>query len=122
MHLLGRDRSRYNPPFCTKCEVYEHPGGAEVPLTMLFADVGNSTKLAEQTSAREFSRLINPFHKAASHVLIRTDAMVDRLVGDEAMGLYLPGFAGPQHPRKAIEAACRHRDRHGAGIRRRGRW
>jgi adenylate cyclase len=105
MHLLGRDQSRYNPRFCQKCEVFEHPGGAEVPLTMLFADVRGSTKLAEQMSAREFSRLIDRFYSVASHVLIQTDAMVDRLMGDEAIGLYIPGFAGPDHPRRAIEAA-----------------
>ena len=105
MHLLGRDQSRYNPRFCEKCKVFEHPGGAEVPLTMLFADVRGSTKLAEQMSAREFSRLINRFYAVASHVLIQTDAMVDRLMGDEAIGLYLPGFAGSEHPRRAIEAA-----------------
>lgn len=105
MHLLGRDQSRYNPRFCQKCQVFEHPGGAEVPLTMLFADVRNSTKLAEQMSPHEFSRLINRFYTVASHVLIQTDAMVDRLLGDEAIGLYLPGFAGRDHPRKAVEAA-----------------
>lgn len=105
MHLFGRDQSRYNPRFCEKCEVFEHPGGAEVPLTMLFADVRGSTKLAEQMGAREFSRLINRFYAVASHVLIRSDAMVDRLMGDEAIGLYLPGFSGPEHPRRAIEAA-----------------
>jgi adenylate cyclase len=105
MHLLGRDQSRYNPRFCEKCEVFEHPGGAEVPLTMLFADVRGSTQLAERMSAREFSSLINRFYAAASHVLIQTDAMVDRLMGDQAIGLYLPGFAGPEHPRRAIEAA-----------------
>jgi adenylate cyclase len=85
--------------------VFDHPGGAEVPLTMLFADVRGSTTLAEQMSAREFSRLINRFYSIASHVLIQTDAMVDRLMGDEAIGLYIPGFAGPDHPRRAIEAA-----------------
>ena len=105
MHLLGRDQSRYNPRFCEKCQVFEHPGGAEIPLTMLFADVRGSTKLAEQMSAREFSRMINRFYTVASQVLIQTDAMVDRLMGDEAIGLYIPGFAGPEHPRKAIEAA-----------------
>ena len=105
MHLLGRDQSRYNPRFCEKCKVFEHPGGAEVPLTMLFADVRGSTKLAEQMSAREFSRLMNRFYTIASHVLIQTDAMVDRLLGDEAIGLYIPGFTGQEHPRKAIEAA-----------------
>ena len=105
MHLMGRDQSRYNPKFCEKCKVFEHPGGAEVVLTMLFADVRGSTTLAEKMSAREFSQLINRFYKLATHVLIQTDALVDRLLGDEAIGLYLPGFAGPEHPRKAIEAA-----------------
>jgi adenylate cyclase len=105
MHLMGRDQSRYNPRFCEKCKVFEHPGGAEVTLTMLFADVRGSTTLAEQMSSREFSQLINRFYKVATHVLIQTDAMVDRLMGDEAIGLYVPGFAGPEHPRKAIEAA-----------------
>lgn len=105
MHLMGRDQSRYNPRFCEKCKVFEHPGGAEVVLTMLFADVRGSTKLAEQMSAREFSRLINRFYTVATHVLIQTDALVDRLMGDEAIGLYLPGFAGPEHPRRAVEAA-----------------
>ena len=105
MHLLGRDRSRYNPRFCQKCEVFEHPGGAEVPLTMLFADVRGSTQIAEKMSAREFGQLINRFYTVASHVLIQSDAMVDRLMGDEAIGLYIPGFTGQEHPRKAIEAA-----------------
>lgn len=105
MHLMGRDQSRYNPRFCEKCKVFEHPGGAEVPLTMLFADVRGSTKLAEQMSALDFSRLINRFYTVATHVLIQTDALVDRLMGDEAIGLYMPGFAGPEHPRRAIEAA-----------------
>ena len=105
MHLLGRDQSRYNPRFCQKCQVFEHPGGAEVPLTMLFADVRGSTQLAEQMKAREFSKLINRFYTVASHVLIQNDAMVDRLLGDEAIGLFIPGFSGPEHPRRAVEAA-----------------
>jgi adenylate cyclase len=105
MHLVGRDQSKYNPRFCQPCEKFDHPGGAEVPLTMLFADVRGSTKLAEEMSALEFSQLINRFYKVATHVLIQTDALVDRLMGDEAIGLYIPGFAGPEHPRRAIEAA-----------------
>lgn len=105
MHLMGRDQSRYNPRFCQKCEIYEHPGGAEVVLTMLFADVRGSATLAEQMNARDFSRLINRFYTVATHVLIQSDALVDRLIGDEAIGLYIPGFAGPEHPRRAIEAA-----------------
>jgi adenylate cyclase len=74
---------------------------------MLFADVRGSTALAEQMSPLEFSRLINRFYAVATDILVKTDAMVDRLVGDEVIGLYIPGMAGKEHPRKAIEAARR---------------
>lgn len=105
MHLMGRDQSRYNPRYCQKCDRFEHPGGAVIELTMLFADVRGSTTLAERLGAHEFSRLMNRFYTVASDVLVKTDAMVDRLLGDEAIGLYIPGMAGPEHPRRAIEAA-----------------
>ncbi len=119
MHLMGRDQSRYNPRYCEPCERFEHPGGAEVVLTMLFADVRGSTTLAERMSALEFSQLMNRFYTVATDVLVKTDAMVDRLIGDEVIGLYIPGFAGPEHPRRAIQAAqsllqlTGHRDRQG---------
>ena len=122
MHVLGRDQSRYNPRYCEPCSQFENPGGAEVILTMLFADVRGSTTLAETMSPLEFSQLINRFYAVATDVLVRTDAMVDRLVGDEVIGLYLPGMAGQEHSRKAIQAAQNllrktgHRDRKGPWI------
>ena len=105
MHLLGRDQSRFNPRYCEPCERFEHPGGAEVVLTMLFADVRGSTTLSANMSALEFSRLINRFYTTATDILVNLDAMVDRLVGDEVVGLFIPGIAGPEHPRRAIQAA-----------------
>ena len=105
MRLIGRKQSKYNPRFCQPCERFDHPGGAEVELTMLFADVRGSTTLAESMSALEFSQLMNRFYTVASRVLIRTDALVDRLLGDQVIGLYIPGFSGQEHPRKAIQAA-----------------
>ncbi len=50
MHLLGRDQSKYNPSFCQPSEKFDHPGGAEVVISMLFADVRSSTKLARVKS------------------------------------------------------------------------
>ncbi|MGH2626855.1 MAG: adenylate/guanylate cyclase domain-containing protein, partial [Anaerolineales bacterium] len=105
MRMLGRQQSKYNPRYCARCDQFEKPGGAEVVLTMLFADVRGSTTLAGWMSVLEFGRLINRFYSVASDILVRSDAMVDRLVGDEVVGLYLPGFAGADHPRRAIEAA-----------------
>jgi adenylate cyclase len=61
MHMMGRDQSRYNPRYCQQCDRFEHPGGAVIVLTMLFADVRGSTALAERMDAHEFSQLMNRF-------------------------------------------------------------
>jgi adenylate cyclase len=83
----------------------QYPGGTEVELSMLFVDVRGSTSLAERMSALDYSRLMNRFYKAATDVLIRTDAFIDQFVGDEAIGLYIPLFTGSNHARPAILAA-----------------
>jgi adenylate cyclase len=105
MKVVGREQSPYNPRYCITCEPTEGPGGAEIVLSMLFADVRGSTTLAEKMSPLAFSRLINRFYTEATDVLVRTDALVDRLIGDEVVGLYIPGMAGKEHARRAIEAA-----------------
>ena len=48
---------------------------------------------------------MNRFYAVATEVIVKTDAMIDKLVGDEVIGLYLPGFAGPEHARLAVQAA-----------------
>ena len=83
----------------------QYPGGAEVELSMLFVDARGSTRLAEQMAPTEFSKLMTRFYKAATRVLIKTDAFIDKLVGDEVIGLYLPLSTGPNHAGAAIEAA-----------------
>jgi len=105
--LLDKGPSRHNPRLCNVCEHYaaENLGGAEIVLSMLFADVRGSTTLAEQMGTTEFSRLISRFYEVATDVMVNSDALVDKLIGDEVTGLYTPGFAGPDHARVAIEAA-----------------
>lgn len=83
------------------------PGGAEIELSMLFVDVRGSTSLAEEMTATEFGRLMNRFYEVATDVLIDSDAVIDKLVGDQVIGLYLPMFTGPNHARPAIVAARR---------------
>ena len=86
---------------------HTHPGGAEVELSMLFVDVRGSSQLARQLGATDFGKLMNRFYKAASEVLVETDAFVDKFVGDEVIGLYLPVFTGSEHAALAIDAARR---------------
>lgn len=78
-------------------------GGAEVEISMVFADVRGSTTLAEGMTPAEFRNLINRFYKASSAELIRSEAIIDRLVGDEVVGYFIPGFAGQEHASKAVE-------------------
>jgi adenylate cyclase len=107
MKVIGKGQSNYNPSICQQCEelARRHEGGAEVALTMLFADVRGSTTLAEEMDPVAFSKLINRFYKATTDVLIRSNAMIDKLIGDEVAAFYVPGFAGAEHARVAIEAA-----------------
>ena len=102
----GLAPSTMNPNYCNKCETFlrTHPGGAEIELTLLFADIRGSTRLAEQMTPGEFGGLLNRFYDAANRALIDNDALVDKLVGDEVIALFLPAL-GPEHPRKAALAA-----------------
>lgn len=84
-----------------------YPGGAEIDISLLFADVRGSSKLAESMSPAQFGQTMNEFYEIASKVLIRTDAFIDKMVGDEIIGLYIPGYAGRRHARKALIAARR---------------
>jgi adenylate cyclase len=99
-------RSVKNPRYCTGCHFFttQFPGGAEIELTMLFVDVRGSTTIAEKMNNTEFSRLMNRFYEATIDVLVRADAFIDKLVGDEVTALFIPGYAGEKHAHKAVEA------------------
>jgi adenylate cyclase len=104
MRVIGRPQSKKNPRYCEPC-VFQEAGGAEVEISMLFADIRGSTTIAENMSPAEFTKLISGFYEVATNVLVRSDAFIDRLVGDEVIGLFVPGFAGKEHAKRAIQAA-----------------
>jgi adenylate cyclase len=105
--VYGKQPSNLNPQLCNICERFarQYQGGAEIELSLLFADVRGSTNLAEAMSPLDFSKLINRFYNTATQVMVRTDALIDKIIGDQAAGMYVPGFAGPAHARRALEAA-----------------
>jgi adenylate cyclase len=81
------------------------PGGAELDIAVLFADVRGSTILGERLGPAEYAMLLNRFYAAATETLIRHDAIIDKLIGDEVMALFIPGFCGPNYTRRAANAA-----------------
>jgi adenylate cyclase len=105
MGLLGKRQSAKNPQFCSDCITKMPVGGAEIELTLLFADVRGSTTMAENLRPAEFAERMNRFYKVGTQYLVRTGALIDKFMGDEVIGVYVPGFAGPQHARLALQAA-----------------
>lgn len=83
----------------------QNHGGAEVECSLLFADVRGSTRLAEGMTPRDFNRLMGRFRDMAFEVLVDHDAFVDKFVGDEIIGIFVPAMAGGAHGRCAVDAA-----------------
>jgi adenylate cyclase len=93
MRRFGRGPSRKNPSLCSICFEQAPMGGVQLEIGVLFADVRGFTSLAEHMAPSEVAELLNRFYAAASEVLTRS-AIVDKLVGDEVMALYLPRLIG----------------------------
>ncbi len=105
--LFGKRRSTLNPRFCNVCHeaTCHFPGGAEVEMSMLFADVRGSTALSEQMGVAEFSQLINRFYTMSTKVIIEEDGLVEKLAGDAVAAFWGAGFAGPNYVRRTINVA-----------------
>jgi adenylate cyclase len=107
MSRMGHARWAKNPKYCAGCfrMLRENHGGAEIECSLLFADVRGSTRMAEQLSPREFNRLMGSFFDLASEILIDHDAFVDKFVGDEIIGIFVPAMATDAHALRAVDAA-----------------
>jgi adenylate cyclase len=107
MRMIAYGPSPLNRRLCKWClrAVHKHPGGAEVEISVLMADVRGSTGLAERMPPEEFSQLLARFYGAAAEAIDEHDGIVDKFVGDAAVALFIPGFAGADHAAAAIAAA-----------------
>jgi class 3 adenylate cyclase len=72
---------------------------------VLFADVRGYTRIIEGLSPAEVPALVNRFYEAASSALLRHDALLGQIEGDNVMALFVPGFAGGEYRAKAVEGA-----------------
>jgi adenylate cyclase len=105
--LFGKRRSDLNPRYCNLCEIAsrEFPGGAEVPMSMLFIDVRGSTALSEKMSPTEFRQLINRFYTEATKAIVDEDGLVEKLAGDSVAAFWGAGFAGPDYVARTVKVA-----------------
>jgi adenylate cyclase len=103
--LLGIEESKLNPHLCNLCERFatKYHGGVEIETAVIFVDMRNSTQIAEQLSAEEFSRKINRFYGAVTEVFYKNNGLVEKFQGDEIGGFFVPGISGPQFVAHAIK-------------------
>jgi adenylate cyclase len=79
-------------------------GGVEMEIGVLFADVRGFTTMAETMAPVEVAELLNRFYGCATEVLARS-ALIDKLVGDEVMALYLPLLLGEDWEEQVLRDA-----------------
>jgi adenylate cyclase len=92
-----------NPLLCKACfgSLAKRGGGAEVEISVLFADVRGSTGLAERISPDKFRRLLQDYYVSASRAIDQNGGIVDKFLGDGVMALFIPV---KNHAGRAIEA------------------
>jgi len=110
--LFGFRRWGLNQQICKWCivDLEKHQGGAQVPVSVLYADVRGSTTIAESMSPVEFTKKLNRFYSIVAAAIDKELGVIDHIAGDGVMALWVPGFVGADHPMHAIEAGRRMAD------------
>src|SRR2546423_3299056 len=93
MRRVGFGPSRKNPGLCNTCFEKAPMGGVEMEIGVLFADIRGFTSLAETLPSQQVAELLNRFYACATAILSRS-AVIDKLLGDEVMALYIPQLLG----------------------------
>jgi adenylate cyclase len=97
LRYRGYAPSRKNPTLCATCIEAGPKGGFETQAGILFADVRGYTSLSERLPPGELATLLNRFYAVATDVLVRHDAIVDKLAGDAVMAIFWPPLVDGDH-------------------------
>jgi adenylate cyclase len=105
--LVGFRRWALNQQLCRFCVsgLAKDKGGAEIPVSLLFADVRGSTTLAEQMSPKEFTNSLNRFFRVAAeavdaehgvpqHAVAAGKRLASDLATDSHLGTSFPAGVG----------------------------
>jgi adenylate cyclase len=90
---FGYRPSRKNPNICATCVELAPPGGLTAELGVVFADLRGFTSTSEDVSPAEATAALRRFYAHAERTFL-PEALIDKLIGDEVMALYLPLLTG----------------------------
>jgi adenylate cyclase len=91
---FGYRPSRKNPNLCSTCVELAPPGGMTAEIGVLFADLRGFTSDSESRTPAEVGAELRRFYAHAERVFF-PEALIDKLIGDEVMALYVPPFIVP---------------------------
>ena len=94
---LGYRPSRKNPTLCDTCIESSPPGGMTTEVGVLFADLRGFTRLSERSEPEQVTAVLRRFYACAEGALF-PEAVIDKLIGDEVMALYLPMYGRLEDP------------------------
>jgi adenylate cyclase len=80
-------------------------GGEQKELTVLFADIRQSTELAAALGPSRFALLLNEVLSVLSGVLLEHGGMLDKFVGDGLVAVFGAPLPQPDHAEQACRAA-----------------
>lgn len=80
-------------------------GGVLQPVTVLFADIRDFTKMSEHLDAREVVLLLNEFFTAMTGVILDAGGTLDKYIGDCVMALFGAPVPAPDDAQRAVQAA-----------------
>lgn len=106
LRLVGLRRWELNQQICRICiaGLGRHRGGAEVPVSLLSTDVRGSTTLAEQLTPTEFTAALNRYYSVVFAAVDSNGGIIDHIVGDGVMAMWVPGFSGNDHAQRTVAA------------------
>jgi adenylate cyclase len=83
------------------------PGLAEQRVSVLFADIVDSTGLAERLRPKVFGEILSRYYQEMSDIIFEFGGMVDKYLGDGIMAIFGMGGEKDAHEERAVRAGLK---------------
>jgi len=80
-------------------------GGEAVPITVLFADIRQFTRIAETLPARDVVEMLNHYFSRICEPILEAGGTVDKFMGDGIMAIFGSPVPYPDHARRALKTS-----------------
>lgn len=82
-------------------------GGEKRQITIMFSDIRGFTSLAEGLTPEELGKLLNEYLTQMTGIVLGSDGVLDKYIGDAIMAFWGAPFDQPHHAERAARTALR---------------